>query len=293
MADVPNIIVKPTLPSPVIENAQLFARKKDPKAAFEKYDAKGTGVVDTEGLRSAMRELGVQLDSREAAALIIKQRGDGDRAGPKAFNYKDFLDQHGASISRSEAASHKFSSAEDYQATTSVENPVPTPSAAKAIIERLRRERGDHGEGYMVSLTAGPPKAKVEIPDFIKHGEITDVGGLTQYLADEHSGDTHVDGYLPLMPGQKFAKRTIDDKIYVRGDFTDVGISGFIHTEAPPLPEGYVQFPGEVMKQRTVDPLHHESELRNVSICANTFFLAEWATCTMLIRDCSGCCTII
>lgn len=265
MAAVPSIVAQPTLANPIIEPAQLYAVTKEPARAFEQYDKDGKGIVDLARMTKAFNDLGISLEHKEALTLIQMQRGDGDRRGQLTFNYREFLEQRGANIARAEARVGRPSDYEEYKSTTNIENPVPTPSAAKSIIERLRRERGDYGDAYMVSLTAGPPKAKPEIAPFIGTGEITNMGGLTKYLASDAAAGAAAEGYLPRMPGQQFAKRGTEDKLYTKGEFTSLGIGSYIHEEAPALPEGYQAAPGEVMKLRTIDPLHHNSELANVS----------------------------
>jgi hypothetical protein len=135
--------------APPITAPLLFARRRVPAEAFEKFDRAGSGVVNLEDMRASFSALGVKLSLQEAKALVHRQSASGDKGGSTkslAFNYRDFLALHGAETGRADAAKGDRNAPEE---RVDVHNPPPQPSAAHLIIERLQRERAPVGEGWM------------------------------------------------------------------------------------------------------------------------------------------------
>ena len=135
--------------APPITAPLLYARRRVPAEAFEKFDRSGSGVVNLEDMRASFSALGVKLSLQEAKALVHKQSASGDRGAASsslAFNYREFLQLHGADTSRAEAAKGERNVPEEH---IDVHHPPPQPSAAHLLIERLQRERAPIGEGWM------------------------------------------------------------------------------------------------------------------------------------------------
>jgi hypothetical protein len=138
--------------APPITAPLLYARRRVPAEAFEKFDRSGSGVVNLEDMRASFSALGVKLSLQEAKALVHKQSATGDRGGTSrslTFNYRDFLQLHGAETSRAEAAKGERNFPEEH---IDVHHPPPQPSAAHLIIERLQRERAPISEGWMCAF---------------------------------------------------------------------------------------------------------------------------------------------
>ncbi len=203
-------------------------------------------------MRQSLSALGIKVSLTEAKAMIAKQTGD--KAGAlkdMAFDYKDFLRSHGADVARADAAAERLATEAD-RAGTDVQNPTPQPSAAHLIIERLRRERGGAAEGYMLSVLGGEAARQRPAGDAtFKVSEIDQVGGLTAYLAQEGGLEAAREGYLPRLPGQAFARRAVDDKIFRQGEFTNTvlgegGIgAAWNDKEGPAFAEGHDAMPGQ------------------------------------------------
>ena len=142
--------------APPITAPLLYARRRVPAEAFAKYDKTGSGVVNLEDMRASFSALGLKLSLQEAKALVHRQSATGDKGAASrslAFNYRDFLQLHGAETSRAEAAKGERNHPEEH---IDVHNPPPQPSAAHLIIERLQRERAPIGEGWMCACRAPP-----------------------------------------------------------------------------------------------------------------------------------------
>lgn len=185
-------------------------------------------------MRASFSQLGIKLSLPEAKALIQKQSAIGDRGGESKnlqFNYRDFLSLYGAEISRSDALKREINNPDNID----IRNPVPPPSAAQLIIERLQRERAPITEGWMYSVLTDQPKMKPP-PEGVD-SELDKRGGLSSYVAE--SKESHVS------PSRK---KNVPPAM--KGEFTNAGIGAWnssvdsVHLEPKHVHGAYVR--GEI-----------------------------------------------
>lgn len=230
--------------------------------------------VGLEEMRQSFASLGIKLGLAEAKAMIAKQTGD--NAGQLkqiTFDYKDFLRSNGADIPRSDAFAERFATDAD-KSHIDIHNPVPQPSAAQMIVDRLRRERGPlvtPGTDYVVTVDEQTKLRPVGDATFTK-SEIDKLGGLNAYLSEDNQTEAARDGFLPRLPGQAYAHKAIDDKLFRQGEFTNTvlnssdGINAWNDDRnvAAAMPEGYHALPGQQPHRKIHDTLHFGGELKRL-----------------------------
>ena len=76
----------------------IYEQKQEIKDAFDLFDSEGTGTIDVNDLKVALRALGFEPSKKEIKTLI-DNLGDGsnqmkedDSEKQKAIDYNDFLD---------------------------------------------------------------------------------------------------------------------------------------------------------------------------------------------------------
>ena len=226
-------------------------------------------------MRQSFANLGIKLGLAEAKAMIAKQTGDNaGQLKEMKFDYKEFLRSYGADIPRADAAAERLATEAD-KSHIDIHNPVPQPSAAQLIVERLRRERGPlvpvGSKDYIITVDEQSKQKPVGDATFVK-SEIDKLGGLTAYLSDDQQNEQAKDGYLPRLPGQAYAHKMIDDKLFRAGEFTNTvlhssdGINAWNDDRnvAASMPEDYHALPGQQPHRKIHDTLHFGGELKRL-----------------------------
>ena len=220
-------------------------------------------------MRASFSQLGIKLSLPEAKALIQKQSAIGDKGGESRnlqFNYRDFLSLYGAEVSRSDALKRELNNPDNMD----IRNPIPPPSAAQLIVERLQRERAPITEGWMYSVLTDQPKMKPP-PEGVD-SELDMRGGLSSYVAEskdlEHISPSRKKAVPPSMKGEftntgigAWNSSASSDHLepkhvhgaYVRGEIDTMG--GLERIAAAPL------FPEDA---RTHHTLHSQKKLNHV-----------------------------
>lgn len=192
--------------------------------------------------------------------MVAKQSGDSAGSIKQLkFDYRNYLASNAADTSRSE----RFSTTKE-----SALPPSSPQSAAHTIIERLRKERGAAVEGYMVSVAGAEPTKQRPAGDApaAAVSELDSRGGLIKYL-DPDNAEAAQPGYLPRMPGEPYARKAINDKIFRGGDFTNTvlqkgGISAWTDDASGPDAPG--QAKPRSARHAAADDLHHGGEIKKV-----------------------------